>query len=94
MELAEVVRSGLLGGSAGTCSDTGGVMSLQGVDRPQRVTEIDEETQREECSSTESTHQEVRNTLWTCKFGEDDYNVCVGLFDCKLEVFFVNVTSV
>ncbi|KAM7374228.1 hypothetical protein PAMP_006899 [Pampus punctatissimus] len=57
-ELAEVMRSGLLGGARGTCSDTGGVMSLQGVDRPQRVRETDEETQREESSSTESTHQE------------------------------------
>lgn len=55
-ELAEVVRSGLLGGTKGTCSDT--VMSLQGVDHPQRVRENDEETQREESSSTESTHQE------------------------------------
>lgn len=61
MELAEVVRSGLLGGS--TCSDKGAGMSLQGADRPQRATEIDEETQREECSSTESTHQEVSNAL-------------------------------
>ncbi|KAM7397874.1 hypothetical protein PAMA_005959 [Pampus argenteus] len=57
-ELAEVMRSGLLGGARGTCSDTGGVMSLQGIDRPQRVRETDEETQREESSSTESTHQE------------------------------------
>ncbi|XP_039682302.1 pleckstrin homology-like domain family B member 1 isoform X10 [Perca fluviatilis] len=57
-ELAEVVRSGLLGGARGTCSDTEGGMSLQGVDRPQRVRENDEETQREESSSTESTHQE------------------------------------
>ncbi|XP_078122176.1 pleckstrin homology-like domain family B member 1 isoform X2 [Sander vitreus] len=58
-ELAEVVRSGLLGGARGTCSDTAGGMSLQGVDRPQRVRENDEETQREESSSTESTHQEL-----------------------------------
>lgn len=57
-----MVRSGLLGGARGTCSDTGGVMSLQGVDRPQRVRENDEETQREESSSTESTHQEVIKT--------------------------------
>lgn len=56
MELAEVVRSGLLGGARGTCLDIGGGMSLQGVDRPQRVRENDEETQREESSSTESTH--------------------------------------
>ncbi|XP_028452097.1 pleckstrin homology-like domain family B member 1 isoform X3 [Perca flavescens] len=57
-ELAEVVRSGLLGGARGTCSDKEGGMSLQGVDRPQRGRENDEETQREESSSTESTHQE------------------------------------
>ncbi|XP_053187966.1 pleckstrin homology-like domain family B member 1 [Scomber japonicus] len=57
-ELAEVVRRGLLEGARATCSGTGGVMSLQGVDRPQRVRENDEETQREESSSTESTHQE------------------------------------
>ncbi|CAK6953719.1 pleckstrin homology-like domain family B member 1 [Scomber scombrus] len=58
VELAEVVRRGLLEGARPTCSDTGGVMSLQGVDRPQRMRENDEETQREESSSTESTHQE------------------------------------
>ncbi|XP_062289172.1 pleckstrin homology-like domain family B member 1 [Scomber scombrus] len=58
VELAEVVRRGLLEGARATCSDTGGVMSLQGVDRPQRMRENDEETQREESSSTESTHQE------------------------------------
>lgn len=57
-ELAEVVRSGLLGG---TCSDMAAGLSLQGLDGPQR--ENDEETQREESSSTESTHQEVRNIL-------------------------------
>ncbi|XP_035864555.1 pleckstrin homology-like domain family B member 1 isoform X10 [Sander lucioperca] len=62
-ELAEVVRSGLLGGARGTCSDTAGGMSLQGVDRPQRVRENDEETQREESSSTESTHQECKELL-------------------------------
>lgn len=54
-----MVRSGLLGGARGTCSDTGGLMSIQRVDRPQRVKDNDEETQREESSSTESTHQEV-----------------------------------
>ncbi|XP_074527740.1 pleckstrin homology-like domain family B member 1 isoform X6 [Halichoeres trimaculatus] len=52
-ELAEVVKSGLL---RGTCSDLAGGSSLPGLDRPQR--ENDEETQREESSSTESTHQE------------------------------------
>ncbi|XP_029304045.1 pleckstrin homology-like domain family B member 1 isoform X6 [Cottoperca gobio] len=62
-ELAEVVRRGLLGGVRGSCSDTAGGMSLQGVDRPQRVRETDEETQREESSSTESTHQECEELL-------------------------------
>ncbi|XP_050934377.1 pleckstrin homology-like domain family B member 1 isoform X8 [Lates calcarifer] len=60
-ELAEVVRSGLLGGVTGTCSDTGGGMSLQGGS--QRVRENDEEIQREESSSTESTHQECEELL-------------------------------
>ncbi|XP_042355878.1 pleckstrin homology-like domain family B member 1 isoform X2 [Plectropomus leopardus] len=60
-ELAEVVRSGLLGGATGTCSDTAGGMSLQ--DRAQRGGENDEETQREESSSTESTHQECEELL-------------------------------
>ncbi|KAM9728151.1 pleckstrin homology-like domain family B member 1 isoform 3-T3 [Menidia menidia] len=55
---AELVRSGLLGGGRGICSDTGGGMSLQGADRSQRVGERDEEIQCEESSSTESTHQE------------------------------------
>lgn len=63
VELAEVVRSGLLGGAAGTCSDSGGGMSLQGGDRPQRGRENDEEAQREESSSTESTHQECEELL-------------------------------
>ncbi|CAG5874828.1 unnamed protein product, partial [Menidia menidia] len=55
---AELVRSGLLGGGRGICSDTGGGMSLQGAERSQRVGERDEEIQCEESSSTESTHQE------------------------------------
>ncbi|KAM6912062.1 pleckstrin homology-like domain family B member 1 isoform 5-T5 [Lycodopsis pacificus] len=62
-ELAEVVRSGLLGAARATCSDAAGGMSLQGVDRPQRLRENDEETQREESSSTESTHQECEELL-------------------------------
>ncbi|XP_030293243.1 pleckstrin homology-like domain family B member 1 isoform X7 [Sparus aurata] len=53
VELAEAMRSGLLGGAGGPGSDAGGGPSLQ---RAQR--ENDEETQREESSSTESTHQE------------------------------------
>uniref|UniRef100_A0A8C2XB43 Pleckstrin homology like domain family B member 1 n=1 Tax=Cyclopterus lumpus TaxID=8103 RepID=A0A8C2XB43_CYCLU len=70
-ELAEVVRSGLLGAARGTCLNTVGGMSLQGVDRPQRLRENDEDTQREESSSTESTHQEVTNTFmkaFVCMF--------------------------
>uniref|UniRef100_A0A672Z3H0 Pleckstrin homology-like domain family B member 1 n=1 Tax=Sphaeramia orbicularis TaxID=375764 RepID=A0A672Z3H0_9TELE len=59
VELSEVVRSGLLGGVRGTCSDTGGRMPVQEVDRPHRLRENDEGNQREESSSTESTHQEV-----------------------------------
>ncbi|XP_062414013.1 pleckstrin homology-like domain family B member 1 isoform X8 [Pungitius pungitius] len=55
---AEGVRSGLLVGARGARSDPAGGMSLQGVDRPHRLRENDEETQREESSSTESTHQE------------------------------------
>ncbi|XP_019133630.2 pleckstrin homology-like domain family B member 1 isoform X7 [Larimichthys crocea] len=59
VELAEVVRSGLLGGATGPCSDAGGgMMSLH-----QRMRENDEETQREESSSTESTHQECEELL-------------------------------
>ncbi|XP_034096429.1 pleckstrin homology-like domain family B member 1 isoform X7 [Gymnodraco acuticeps] len=59
-ELAEVVRSGLLGSARGP-SNTAGGLTLQEVDRPQRVRENDEETQREESSSTESTHQECED---------------------------------
>ncbi|XP_041863748.1 pleckstrin homology-like domain family B member 1 isoform X3 [Melanotaenia boesemani] len=54
----EVVKSELLGGIRGICSNAGGGLSLQGPDRAQRVGDIDEEIQREESSSTESTHQE------------------------------------
>lgn len=65
MELAEAVRSGLLGGAGGPGSDAGVGMSIQ---RAQR--ENDEETQREESSSTESTHQEVIHTfMQVCKCG-------------------------
>nr|XP_020454623.1 pleckstrin homology-like domain family B member 1 isoform X2 [Monopterus albus]XP_020454625.1 pleckstrin homology-like domain family B member 1 isoform X2 [Monopterus albus]XP_020454626.1 pleckstrin homology-like domain family B member 1 isoform X2 [Monopterus albus] len=61
-ELTEVGRSGLLGSVRGTCSDTAGEMSLRRVDRP-HMRENDEETQREESSSTESTHQECEELL-------------------------------
>lgn len=74
-ELAEVMRSGLQGGSTGTCSNTGGGMSLTRVDMPQ----TDEEAQREECSSTESTHQEVINVAdtqaWWCRIGSRNFMV-------------------
>ncbi|XP_070773172.1 pleckstrin homology-like domain family B member 1 [Enoplosus armatus] len=63
VELAEVVRTGLLGGARGTFSDAGGGTSIHGVDRPQKGRENDEETQREESSSTESTHQEFEELL-------------------------------
>lgn len=53
------MRNGLLGGSAAPFLDSGRGLSFQDVDNLQRPTENDEETQREECSSTESTHQEV-----------------------------------
>uniref|UniRef100_A0A3Q1ITN6 Pleckstrin homology-like domain family B member 1 n=1 Tax=Anabas testudineus TaxID=64144 RepID=A0A3Q1ITN6_ANATE len=72
VELAEVMRSGLLGSTTGTSLDTGGGMPLQGVDRTQRVRETDEETQIEESSSTESTHQEVMNTFMQLLAGHDE----------------------
>lgn len=56
------MRNGLLGGSAAAFSDAGRGLSLQDVDNLRRSAENDEETQGEECSSTESTHQEVINT--------------------------------
>ncbi|XP_072231662.1 pleckstrin homology-like domain family B member 1 isoform X3 [Leuresthes tenuis] len=68
---AELLRSGLLGGVKGICSDLGGGMSLQGA---HRVGENDEEIQREESSSTESTHQEVEfpiRMLCSYKCGEN-----------------------
>ncbi|XP_038145038.1 pleckstrin homology-like domain family B member 1 isoform X2 [Cyprinodon tularosa] len=55
---AELVRSGPIGGIRGVGSDSGGGVSLGGAERAKRVGENDEETQREESSSTESTHQE------------------------------------
>lgn len=62
MELAEAMRNGPLGGSTASFLDAGRGLSLQDVVSLQRPTENDEETQREECSSTESTHQEVTST--------------------------------
>ncbi|XP_043996589.1 pleckstrin homology-like domain family B member 1 isoform X3 [Gambusia affinis] len=55
---AELVRSGLRGGAGGVDPDSGGGTSLMGAHRAQRAGENDEEIQREESSSTESTHQE------------------------------------
>lgn len=69
-----MVRSGLLGGVTGTCSDTGGGMSLQGGS--QRVRENDEEIQREESSSTESTHQEVVNRFLRTHTCGENYIIC------------------
>uniref|UniRef100_A0A1A8HEH2 Pleckstrin homology-like domain, family B, member 1a n=1 Tax=Nothobranchius korthausae TaxID=1143690 RepID=A0A1A8HEH2_9TELE len=53
---AELERSGLLGGVGD--SEPGGGASPRGADWAQRPKENDEENQREESSSTESTHQE------------------------------------
>lgn len=61
-ELGEAMRNGLLGDSTAAFLDTGRGLSFQDVDKLQRPTENDEEIQREECSSTESTHQEVIST--------------------------------
>ncbi|XP_053297843.1 pleckstrin homology-like domain family B member 1 isoform X2 [Pleuronectes platessa] len=58
VELAEMVRSGLLGGAVGVGPGTGDGLNLQGGDGPHRARPNDEDTQREESSSTESTHQE------------------------------------
>ncbi|XP_075887627.1 pleckstrin homology-like domain family B member 1 isoform X4 [Nelusetta ayraudi] len=54
--LAEVVRNGL---PADRCLDTSAAVPF----RPRRMTENDVEAQREECSSTESTHQECDDVL-------------------------------
>ncbi|KAM4619787.1 pleckstrin homology-like domain family B member 1 [Polymixia lowei] len=67
-ELDEVVRTVLFptageGGARGTCPDAGGGKPLQGGERSQRVRENEEENQREESSSTESTHQECEELL-------------------------------
>ncbi|XP_078142686.1 pleckstrin homology-like domain family B member 1 isoform X2 [Centroberyx gerrardi] len=67
-ELGEAMRRGLFprpgeGGVRGTCSDAGGGTSHQGAERPHRVRDHDEEIQREESSSTESTHQECEELL-------------------------------
>lgn len=75
MELAEAMTNGLLGGATATFLDTGRGLSLQDVDKLTRPTENDEETQGEECSSTESTHQEVRNMGSSDGCGD----VCVDL---------------
>ncbi|XP_056140935.1 pleckstrin homology-like domain family B member 1 isoform X2 [Lampris incognitus] len=61
--LDEAVRTELFPGPTKfglrrTCSDNGGGMSILGEERSLRVRDNDEENQREESSSTESTHQE------------------------------------
>lgn len=65
------MTNGLFGGSAATFLDAGRGLSLQDVDKLQRATENDEEAQGEECSSTESTHQEVRNMGSSDRSGDD-----------------------
>ncbi|XP_071376745.1 pleckstrin homology-like domain family B member 1 isoform X2 [Centroberyx affinis] len=67
-ELGEAMRRGQFprpgeGGTRRTCSDAGGGASHQGAERPHRVRDHDEEIQREESSSTESTHQECEELL-------------------------------
>ncbi|XP_076745203.1 pleckstrin homology-like domain family B member 1 isoform X5 [Maylandia zebra] len=59
----ELEKSGLLGAGRGLCSDSRGGMALPGDGQNQRVRENDEEIQREESSSTESTHQECEELL-------------------------------
>ncbi|XP_029925305.1 pleckstrin homology-like domain family B member 1 isoform X7 [Myripristis murdjan] len=68
VELSDVVRRGLFPqpgeeGAIGPCTDTGGGMSFHGGERPHRARENEEENQREESSSTESTHQECEELL-------------------------------
>lgn len=70
VELADVMTNGLLGGTTVTFLDTGRGLSLQDVDKLQRPTENDEETLGEECSSTESTHQEVMNKSSSDRSGD------------------------
>uniref|UniRef100_A0AAQ5ZP77 PH domain-containing protein n=1 Tax=Amphiprion ocellaris TaxID=80972 RepID=A0AAQ5ZP77_AMPOC len=78
---AELVRSGLLGAARGTCSDTGGGMSLQGIDRVQKLRENEEEIQREESSSTESTHQEVKTPGQEQAYLEEERNRILARVD-------------
>ncbi|XP_034034475.1 pleckstrin homology-like domain family B member 1 isoform X2 [Thalassophryne amazonica] len=63
MEPDQVLKSGPMGGARASYPDPSGDTSLQGVDRAHRVGETDEEAQREESSSTESTHQECEELL-------------------------------
>lgn len=73
--LAEVMRSGLLGSTRRTSSDAEGGMPFQGVGKVQRVRENDDETQREESNSTESTHQEV--IIHACRVASVDYIISI-----------------
>ncbi|XP_068186667.1 pleckstrin homology-like domain family B member 1 isoform X9 [Antennarius striatus] len=61
--LDEKVRSRLLGTTMRNHLDASAGMSIQGMDRLQRAREKDAEAQREESSSTESTHQECEELL-------------------------------
>ncbi|RVE63741.1 hypothetical protein OJAV_G00139220 [Oryzias javanicus] len=60
----ELVRTGLLEVFRGVASDPAGRTPHQGEERAQRLRDNDEDLQREESSSTESTHQE-REEMFT-----------------------------
>ncbi|KAF6728774.1 Pleckstrin homology-like domain family B member 2 [Oryzias melastigma] len=60
----ELVRTGLLEVFRGIASDAAGRTPHQGEERAQRLRDNDEDLQREESSSTESTHQE-REEMFT-----------------------------
>ncbi|XP_078786617.1 pleckstrin homology-like domain family B member 1 isoform X13 [Oryzias latipes] len=60
---AELVRTGLLEVFRGVTSDAAERTSHQGEGRAQRLRDNDEDLQREESSSTESTHQEEQAYL-------------------------------
>lgn len=64
------MTNGLLGDTTATFLDTGRGLFLQDVDKLQMPTENDEELPGEECSSTESTHQEVMNKGSSDRFAE------------------------
>lgn len=80
------MRSGLLGVVSGISSDTAGGISLQGADRAQRVRDNDEEIQREESSSTESTHQEVKYRCLSVSANVEKKD----MFDLEFDILKVN----